>query len=54
MTSTMRQERPRVMNVAYGSAKEMTKLSSRVPTTFLVPISLIRNVRSSGIMEILS
>ncbi|OPX63228.1 MAG: hypothetical protein A4E30_00658 [Methanomassiliicoccales archaeon PtaB.Bin215] len=54
MISTMRHDLPRVMKVANGSAKEMTKLSSRVPTILREPMSRMRYVRSSGIMDMLS
>ena len=38
--STILQVLPLAMNMAYSSAKEATKLSSRVPMTALVPMSL--------------
>ena len=52
--STMRQVLPLAMNIAYSSANDATKLSSRVPMIARVPMSLIRYERSSGIMEMLS
>ena len=42
------------MNMAYSSAKDATKLSSRVPMTARVPMSLIMYERSSGIIEMFS
>jgi len=50
----IRQDRPRVMKVAYGSANDTTNDSSSWPTILRVLSSLIRKVRSSGIMERLS
>ena len=52
--STILQVRPLAMNMAYSSAKEATKLSSRVPMTARVPMSLIMYERSSGIIEMFS
>ncbi|OPY28215.1 MAG: hypothetical protein A4E31_00876 [Methanomassiliicoccales archaeon PtaU1.Bin030] len=42
------------MKAAYGSAKETTNDSSRVPMIRREEMSRIRNVRSSGIMDRLS
>ena len=42
LISTMRQVLPLAMNMAYSSAKDATKLSSSVPMTALVPMSLTK------------
>ncbi len=53
LISTILQVLPLAMNMAYSSAKVATKLSSSVPMTDLVPMSRMRYVLSSGIIEML-